>query len=429
MKRKETTSPSSTMGATGGARRKTTKPKDSDNTQLSDTAVKLQQQLQSVTELMSHDYNPRRQSSPAPPLQAPPLDSSPSSHVHMEMIKILKKVISYIEFQGKQIINLEESLLSMYKCVQNVERSIPQQRSVSPSPRSTSMDQTEDSLDLNAQTINSPQPQSSVDTQLSESAPQASALDPGQARAGRGPEQLGQLEQTHKIYWKTRRDEDLYYLRTIEVRGFSSEVFDQMIEDPTKSPYHWAKNLLQHDKNEGIIRRCRSVKFFRGGEGGRGPSFRATFDSIGEARRALTQAGAARNELRSLSSDTVLSYYQLTPPRFWKEKKKLYGLISGARKRGFVKNFYFLVVRNKLCALMKVPVNGGLVTTVPYRIRADYRGNLYDARYKTRLVTLSGDSYDDLIKVEYEEESPNRRAANENLTTDEGEDELPGHEE
>ena len=159
-----------------------------------------------------------------------------------------------------------------------------------------------------------------------------------------------------------------------------------------------------------------------------GPSFRATFDSIGEARRALKKAGAARNELRSLSSDTLLSYYQLTPPRFLKEKKKLYGLISGARKRGFVRNFYFLVVRNKLCALMKVPVNGGRVTIVPYRIRG---GDLYEARYKTRLVTLShsGDSYDDLIKVEREEEESNRRATNENLTTDEEEDVLPGHEE
>ena len=174
-----------------------------------------------------------------------------------------------------------------------------------------------------------------------------------------------------------------------------------MIEDPTKSPYHWATKILSVDTTEGIICRCRSVKFFRG-DGGRGPSIRITFDSIGEARRALIRAGGARNELRSQDSDTVLQYHQLSPPRFHRDKKKLYGLISAERKRGLVKNFYFLVVRNKLCALMKVPANGGVVTTVPHRIRPGPGGNLFEARFKTRLVTLSGDSYDDLIAVEHE---------------------------
>ena len=116
-----------------------------------------------------------------------------------------------------------------------------------------------------------------------------------------------------------RRDEDLYYLRTVEVRGFLSATYDLMVQDPTNSPYHWAKKILCRDANQGIIDKARSVKFFPP-QGGRGPSFRITYDSIGEARRALVRVGASRNELRTMQSDLHLSYYQLTPPRFHKDK-------------------------------------------------------------------------------------------------------------
>merc|ERR1712110_128974 len=165
-----------------------------------------------------------------------------------------------------------------------------------------------------------------------------------------------------------------------------------MVQDPTKSPYHWAKKILCRDANQGIIDRARSVKFFPP-QGGRGPSFRITYDSIGEARRALVRVGASRNELRTMQSDLHLSYYQLTPPRFHKDKTKLYSLISAERKRGRVKNFYFLVARNRLCSLIKVRSE----------VEGPRRRN--DRQYDTRLVTLSGDSYDDLNKIQHEAES------------------------
>ena len=189
MERKETTSSSSPEGATGGARKKTSKSKDSDNTQLSGTASELQRQLQAVTEHMSHAYNPRRQPvpspSPAPPLQAPPLDSKLSSqHPMWAKIKLFDKTFKLLEFQKKRIKELEEVVLSMYKCIQNLERIIPQQSSVIPTSTSTEL-QTRDSLvGLNAQTqsVQGPsQPQSmpSVESQMSDLdlAPQTQASD------------------------------------------------------------------------------------------------------------------------------------------------------------------------------------------------------------------------------------------------------------
>ena len=147
------------------------------------------------------------------------------------------------------------------------------------------------------------------------------------------------------------------------------------------------QKILNLDANQGIIYRARSVKFFPP-RGGRGPSFRITYDSIGEARRALIRVGASRNELRTMQSDLHLSY-QLTPPRFHKDKTKLYRLISAERMGGRVKNFYFLVSRNKLCCLIKVPT---MNIEPPFR---DGRTRNTGRRFETRLVTLSGDSYDD----------------------------------
>ena len=71
----------------------------------------------------------------------------------------------------------------------------------------------------------------------------------------------------------------------------------------------------------------------------------------------------------------------------------MYRLISAERKRGRVKNFYFLVARNRLCSLIKVRSE----------VEGPRRRN--DRQYDTRLVTLSGDSYDDFIKIQHEEDS------------------------
>ena len=231
-----------------------------------------------------------------------------------------KETTSFSYLEGATGGARKKIVLSMYKCIQNLERSIPQQRSVSPTSTSTDL-QITDSLPQS-------EPSVEIETQMSET--RASAVGPGQARAGPNME-LGQSEQTQRISWKTRREEDLYYLRTIEVRGFYSEIFDRMIEDPTKSPYHWATKILSVDTTEGIIRRCRSVKFFRG-DGGQGPSIRITFDSIGKARRALIQAGGARNELRNQDSDTVLQYHQLSPPDFTQTRKNYTDLLAQKEK-------------------------------------------------------------------------------------------------
>ena len=293
--------------------------------------------------------------------------------------------------------------MSMFKCLQNLENRISHQQSAGLSSVSI-VPQSSDSSSPNVQTPTptqqAPQPQaSSADTRDTQqrSDAQDPALDPGQARAGRDTVQLGQSEQTQS--WKMRKEEDSYYLRTVEVRGFLSATYELMINDPTNSPYHWAKKILNLDATQGIISRCRMVKFFPPQEG-RGPSFRMTYDSIGEMRRALVQVGGARNELRTMQSDLHLSYYQLTPPRFHKTKTALYKLISSERKRGRVKNFYFLVVRNKLCSLIKVP------RSEPDPPRRDGRPTRNTGRrFETRLVTLSGDSYDDFIKIQHEEDS------------------------
>ena len=136
---------------------------------------------------MSQACNPRRQmvQSPAPPLQAPPLDSKLSSqHPMWAKIKLFDKTFKLLEFQKKRIKELEEVVLSMYKCIQNLERIIPQQSSVIPTSTSTEL-QTRDSLvGLNAQTqsVQGPsQPQSmpSVESQMSDLdlAPQTQASD------------------------------------------------------------------------------------------------------------------------------------------------------------------------------------------------------------------------------------------------------------
>ena len=45
-----------------------------------------------------------------------------------------------------------------------------------------------------------------------------------------------------------RREEDLYYLRTIEIRNFQSQIFDRRREDVTRPPRHWAAKALAQDQ-------------------------------------------------------------------------------------------------------------------------------------------------------------------------------------
>ena len=209
--------------------------------------------------------------------------------------------------------------------------------------------------------------------------PPAPGLD--QARAGR--DTTVPNEQIHRWFKRGQRDEDNYYLRTVEVRGFR---FPQMLQQPEKTPYQHARNILSIDQTEGILSKCQ-VKFF-GSETGRKASLRITYDSVGEARRALVRVGTSRNTLRSLSSDLQYEYFQMYPPRFRKTQEKLYKIISAERKRGNIRNFHFVVISETLCALIKIPV--------PVQ-----QGRSRYQKYKTRLVTLCGDSesYDDYVKI------------------------------
>ena len=250
MERKNINLAPSPNGAIGGARKKT--KNYSDATQLSGSATGLQQQLQAVEEQMSHNSMSREydltrvRRQPVLPPAPSPLDSPPNSLIHGELLKILNKAVDAIDHQGKRICNLEGALMLMFKCLQNLENRISHQQSAGLSSVSI-VPQSSDSSSPNVQTPTpitqqAPQPQpSSVDIQQRSVASQDPALDPGQARAGRDTVQMGQSEQIQRNSWKMRRDEDLYYLRTVEVRGFLSATYDLMVQDPTNSPYHWAK--------------------------------------------------------------------------------------------------------------------------------------------------------------------------------------------
>ena len=233
MERKNTNLAPSPNGAIGGARKKTRNY--SDATQLSGSATRLQQQLQAVEEQfslvqnsMSRDYDltrVRRQPvhSPAPAPAPSPLDSPQSSHIHGEMLKILNKAADAIDYQGKRISNLEGALMSMFKCLQNLESQISQQQLAGPSSVSIAPQSSVSSGPIVQTPSLQPQTQPpSADTQQRSEAPQDPALGPGQARAGRDTAQLGQSEQTQS--WKMRKEEDSYYLRTVEVRGFLVEM-------------------------------------------------------------------------------------------------------------------------------------------------------------------------------------------------------------
>ena len=94
-------------------------------------------------------------------------------------------------------------------------------------------------------------------------------------------------------------EEDSYYLRTIEVRGFQPP---RMIDSPEKTPFSWARGILARDTTDNILTRNCKIKFTKAG------TLRITFDNIGAMRNGMVRIGAARNELRRLSSDLALEY-------------------------------------------------------------------------------------------------------------------------
>ena len=210
----------------------------------------------------------------------------------------------------------------------------------------------------------------------------APSLQPSVTPA-QGVQDNAQLDHAEISRFQTncRRDEDLYYLRTIEIRNFQSQIFDRMREDVTRPPRHWARKALAQDCVGFLAHLARKVKFFWPDEG-RAGSLRLTFDTMSGARRALTRIRAARNSLREMDSDTRLEYYQMTPPRFHRERIQLYNLLKTAKAQGTVWNFSFAVVGDRLCSIIRA------------------RGQPNQQTCVTRLVALRDGSFDDFIHMQ-----------------------------
>ena len=178
-----------------------------------------------------------------------------------------------------------------------------------------------------------------------------------------------------------KREVDLYYLRTIEIKGFGSKIFERMQEDVTRSPRHWAAKIMAQDNAACLAYSARKVKFFWP-DTGRAASLRLTYDSMSEVRQALTRLGGARNSLRGTGPDTRLEFYQLTPPRFHRNRIQLYNLLKSEKAQGNVKNFSFLVVDERLCSVIRAR---------------------QDNQFVTRLVAFHNGFYDDLLKIQNSE--------------------------
>ena len=148
-----------------------------------------------------------------------------------------------------------------------------------------------------------------------------------------------------------------------------------MREDP---PRHWAAKAMAQVQVGFLAHIARKVKFFWPDEG-RAGSLRLTFDTMSGARRALTRVGGTRNHLRGMGSDTRLEYYQMTPPRFHRERIQLYNLLKTAKAQGIVWNFFFAVVGDRLCSIIRE------------------RGQNNQQTCVTRLVALRNGSFDDFI--------------------------------
>ena len=154
-----------------------------------------------------------------------------------------------------------------------------------------------------------------------------------------------------------------------------------MREDVTRPPRHWEAKAMAQDQVGYLAHIACKVKFFWPDEGQAG-SLRLTFDSMSGAKRALTRLGATRNSLREMGSDTRLEYYQMTPPRFHKERIQLYNLLKTAKAQGSVQNFSFAVVGDCLCSIIRAKGQNNQPTCV------------------TRLVALRNGSFDDFIHMQ-----------------------------
>ena len=195
-----------------------------------------------------------------------------------------------------------------------------------------------------------------------------------------GVQDNAQLDLAEILRFQTncRREEDLYYLRTIEIRNFQSQIFERMREDVTRPLRHWEAKAMAQDQVGYLAHIACKVNFFWPDEG-RAGSLRLIFDSMSGARRALTRLRGTRNSLREMGSGIRLEYYQMTSPRFHRERIQLYNLLKTAKAQGIVKNFSFAVVGDRLCIIIRA------------------RGQNNQQTCVTRLVALQNVSFDDFI--------------------------------
>ena len=224
-----------------------------------------------------------------------------------------------------------------------------------------------------------PQPQSAPSPQ--------SPVIPAALTPAPGPDHQAQAQLDHeeisRFQTNCRRQEDLYYTRSIEIRGISDYWIEKMRDDPTRPPRYWAARCLTVDQTEHIVYTCRKVKFFLAE--GKPASLRLTFDSMSQARSALTRLAGCRNGLREQASDFRLEYFQMVPPRFKAQRTALYNVLKSQKAIGTVKNFSWIVVGDRLCSVIRA------------------RGQGTRTQFVTRLVTISPDSdtgYDDFIKTQ-----------------------------
>ena len=137
-------------------------------------------------------------------------------------------------------------------------------------------------------------------------------------------------------------DDDRYYLQTINIKKFSEP-------DLTQSSRFSAKKVLRVDGLEDILYEAEKVQFMRAEEEeDRSMSLRLTYPTSIAMGRAMKRIGMVGSELKKKQGRLSLSYNQLTPPRFSKERKKLFEIASKQKKDGLIKSFTFVINKNEL---------------------------------------------------------------------------------
>ena len=150
-------------------------------------------------------------------------------------------------------------------------------------------------------------------------------------------------DEVSKIRKSMNISEDVYYLNTVSIKNFHADA--EMREG--ESPRSFAKRMLAVDATEGIVMDAKNVTVTLTNQS---RAIRLTFPGPWQTRRALARVGAAANELRGRDSALVLTYQQLTPPRFGETRKKLNEILMAKKRDNEISSFSFMMVRDILGA-------------------------------------------------------------------------------